>query len=74
MPFIQFQMRRGLAAEWILVNPTLAAGEFGYETDTGSLKIGNGIDPWNNLPYVIASTINFEYPLISTVEGLGSAG
>jgi collagen type VII alpha len=51
MPNIQFQFRRGSAAEWAAVNPTLASGEMGIETDTYSFKIGNGVTPWNLLPY-----------------------
>jgi hypothetical protein len=30
----QIQVRRGTAAQWTSTNPTLAAGEFGFETDT----------------------------------------
>ncbi len=51
MPFIQFQIRRGTGADWVYNNPTLAAGEFGYETDTKKLKIGDGVTPWNSLSY-----------------------
>jgi hypothetical protein len=39
---IKIQARRGTAAEWTSSNPTLSAGEFGFETDTLKLKIGNG--------------------------------
>jgi hypothetical protein len=46
------QVRRGLASDWILQNPTLAEGEFGFETDTGKLKIGNGISDWILLSYL----------------------
>lgn len=45
------QIKRGLAATWTSVNPTLLAGQQGYETDTGRLKIGNGTVAWNSLPY-----------------------
>ena len=38
----RMQQRRGTAAQWTGANPTLAAGEIGYETDTGKFKIGNG--------------------------------
>lgn len=51
MPFIQFQLRRGLASEWTFANPILASGEMGLETDTYKIKIGNGVDNWNDLPY-----------------------
>ena len=47
-----FQLRRGNAEVWAKNNPVLAAGEPGFELDTGKLKIGNGSDAYNNLPYV----------------------
>ena len=43
MPFVQFQLRRGTAAEWAADNTLLAEGEFGYETDTLSVKLGDGV-------------------------------
>ena len=49
----QIQIRRGTAAQWTSTNPTLAAGEFGYETDTGKAKIGNGSSAWIILSYAI---------------------
>lgn len=48
----QIQMRRGTAAEWTSSNPVLATGEFGYETDTGKLKVGNGTSAWSVIAYV----------------------
>lgn len=48
---IQIQFRRGLAAEWTSVDPVLAEGEMGIETDTNLFKIGNGNDTWTELPY-----------------------
>lgn len=47
----RIQHRRGAAAEWSLRNPTLLAGEIGYETDTNRLKFGDGVTQWNSLPY-----------------------
>lgn len=52
----QIQTRRGTAASWTSTNPTLAAGEFGYETDTGKFKIGNGSTAWAALAYTAAAT------------------
>lgn len=49
---VKLQVRRGTAANWTSANPTLAAGEFGLETDTGKLKIGTGSTAWSSLPYV----------------------
>jgi hypothetical protein len=48
---IQIQFRRGTAAEWSSVNPTLAEGELGIELDTDLFKLGNGVDAWNDLEY-----------------------
>src|SRR5574337_43335 len=45
------QLRRGTAATWTSVNPTLHAGEPGYETDTGRYKIGDGSTAWTSLAY-----------------------
>jgi hypothetical protein len=45
------QHRRGAAATWTSTNPTLAAGEIGFESDTGKFKIGTGSDAWAALPY-----------------------
>jgi len=47
---VTIKTRRGTAAEWSAANPTLAAGEPGYETDTGILKIGDGVTAYNTLP------------------------
>ncbi len=45
------QLRRGTAAAWTSVNPTLHQGELGLETDTSKLKIGDGTTAWNALAY-----------------------
>jgi hypothetical protein len=49
---LTIQFRRGTAYLWNSINPVLADGEAGFETDTGRLKIGNGIDPWRTLNYI----------------------
>lgn len=45
------QHRRDSSAQWTSTNPTLAAGEFGVETDTLNFKIGDGSTAWNSLDY-----------------------
>jgi hypothetical protein len=45
------QIRRGTAAQWTSANPTLSAGEQGFETDTGKFKIGTGSTAWTSLAY-----------------------
>jgi len=51
MAFAQYQFRRDTAANWTSSNPTLLAGELGYETDTNKFKIGTGNTAWNSLAY-----------------------
>jgi len=53
MPVVtQIQVRRGTASQWTSTNPTLAAGEFGFETDTNKIKCGTGATAWTSLPYL----------------------
>jgi hypothetical protein len=51
MPNIQLQFRRGTSAKWTAVNPVLAAGEMGIESNTNLFKIGDGVTSWTSLPY-----------------------
>lgn len=48
-----FKLRRGPSSEWTADNPVLAQGEPGFETDTGRLKIGNGVSSWSSLFYFL---------------------
>ncbi|WP_122817468.1 hyaluronate lyase N-terminal domain-containing protein [Nocardioides pantholopis] len=50
----RIQHRRGTTAEWTAADPVLAAGELGFETDTGRHKIGEGTARWSTLPYFLA--------------------
>lgn len=40
------------AAEWADKNIVLLSGEFGIESDTCQIKIGDGFTPWNQLEYL----------------------
>lgn len=55
MATIQLQYRRDTAANWTGNNVVLAAGEPGYETDTGKFKIGDGTTAWTSLNYYTLS-------------------
>lgn len=67
----QIQIRRGTAAQWTSANPTLASGEFGYETDTGKAKIGNGTTAWSSLSYAITGASG---TVTSVTAGTGLSG
>lgn len=51
MPASRFQFRRANSTTWASANPTLAAGELGFELNTGKFKIGDGTTAWNSLSY-----------------------
>ena len=65
----QIQVRRGTASQWTSTNPTLAAGEFGFETDTNKLKCGTGATAWTSLSY-----INNDGDITGVTAGTGISG
>lgn len=72
----KIQLRRDTSANFTSVNPTLLLGEFAFETDTmvvtegGSvsvkLKIGDGVNPWTELPY---TTFGFQAVTWDDISG-----
>lgn len=56
------QQRRDTASNWTTQNPTLLAGEIGYETDTGYIKVGDGSTAWTSLGYIDGTKVS-AYPL-----------
>lgn len=74
------QLKRGKSSSWTNLNLILAAGEPGFEIDTGKLKIGDGATPWNELPYlgesksliVNANTSN-DFPPIGDINNIYKA-
>ena len=56
------QSRRDTAARWTSINPILAEGEKGYETDSigteeALYKIGDGVSDWNTLAYQVSGKV-----------------
>lgn len=49
MTLSRIQMRRGNAADWTSSNPILKNGEIGFSSDTGDVRIGNGVNHWLDL-------------------------
>jgi len=47
----RWQCKRDTAANWTSNNPVLLSGEWGVETDTKKLKMGDGATAWNGLAY-----------------------
>ena len=48
----KIQIRRDTAANWNSNNPILSSGEFGLESDTQKIKVGNGSATWTSRPYI----------------------
>ena len=57
------QIRRDTAANWATADPVLAQGEFGWEIDTGVLKLGDGSTAYTSLPSA------FSAPPVDSVFG-----
>ena len=49
---VTLQIRHDEAADWTTRNPILAQGEYGLETDTFLIKVGDGVRDWAHLPYL----------------------
>ncbi len=67
---IKIQARRGTAAQWTSTNPTLSAGEFGFETDTLKLKVGDGSTAWTSLAYVGLTPTEINDAVAAAVAGV----
>ena len=69
MSTVRIQLRRGLAAQWTSVNPVLAGGEAGFESDTLKIKIGDGTTNWNSLGYATVTPQNLTDAIAGVVAG-----
>lgn len=72
------QLKRGTSSRWAELNLVLEAGEPGFVTDLNRLKIGDGITPWNELPYVgdhsiINAQTHYDFPSIGAMNVLYKA-
>jgi hypothetical protein len=52
MSFVRIRARRDTASNWTTADPVLQEGEFGVETDTLRVKVGDGVQNWQSLPYL----------------------
>ncbi len=75
MSTVRIQVRRGTASQWTSVNPILAAGEMGVESDTNLFKFGNGTSTWTALAYANNSDVaiaEISQDAINTALSMGS--
>lgn len=64
---VRIQQKSDTALNWLNNNPILLLGEFGVETDTQKMKVGNGVNTWTELPYIISDV---DLPIV--IEGAHS--
>lgn len=69
MALTTIQFKRGSAAKWQELNLVLQAGEPGYVIDENRFKLGDGVTPWNDLPYIGESNVvnantHYDFPSI----------
>lgn len=58
---VQIQFRHDTAANWTSVNPVLAVGEMGVETDNNTFKIGDGETTWSDLGYLALPGAGYDF-------------
>lgn len=69
-----FKFKRGTAARWAEVNPILEPGEPGFVYDSNRLKIGDGVTPWNDLPYIDGKREIDSYTAFTQFPTIGDPG
>lgn len=58
----KIQLRHDTSTNWQTQNPVLLEGEVAIETDSNKVKIGNGTDNYNTLPYITDQTkVDLDY-------------
>jgi len=67
---VKIQIRRDTASNWTSVNPTLSAGELGFETNTGKIKVGTGSATWTALPYAGMTPTEVSSAITAAIGGV----
>jgi hypothetical protein len=67
---VKIQIRRDTASNWTSVNPTLSAGELGFETNTGKIKVGTGSATWTALPYAGMTPAEVSSAITAAISGV----
>ena len=62
----RIKQRRDTAQNWSTINPILATGETGWETDTRMVKLGDGVTTWNKLPYAVTGDLQITNTTIAS--------
>ena len=57
MAFERIRTRRDTTAAWAMTNPVLGLGELGIDVTLQKVKAGDGLRPWNELPFLSETEI-----------------
>ncbi len=72
------QVRQDTAVNWESRNPVLKAGEFGYDTTTKIVKIGDGTTAWNSLTALVSQadipSVSLQKDSWSTIARISASG
>lgn len=49
---VRYVLKNDTSEKWRINNPILLEAEMGVETDTGNIKMGDGVNQWTHLLYV----------------------
>ena len=66
---VKLQFRRDTAANWESENTILSEGELGLDTTNQRFKIGNGVDPWNDIDFAQYTTKAETFDATVTLAG-----
>lgn len=68
----RIQVRRGETTDWSSLDPVLENGEPAYDSTTGYFRIGNGTDPWSDLPAFTPAlgTVSTSQRMFTTVSDM----
>ena len=53
----RIKLRRDTETNWTYNNPILALGEPGFDTTNNKIKVGDGVNTWTSLSYVMGDFI-----------------
>ena len=63
--YYKIRPKSGTASQWATANTVLGVREIGFEVPTGGvgkglvkMKMGDGVTPWNKLPYAIVDGLS----------------
>lgn len=59
------KLSKNKSPQWTSLNPILELMEIGYEIDTKMFKVGNGVNRWNDLAYVVTGGRNALFIFLS---------